>query len=390
VTVQPVVAFVLPSLNGGGAERATLNLHHHSELETMILVEHRGGDLAGDPMASDAVVIDLPEGARRATRVVALARTLRAHRPKVVVAVLSPLTTGLAARLAGCRTIFWLQNPPDFMAGIQIGKSTVMGRRGLWTLALLANGIAGASPGLLHDWSQAGVSADKLTVLPNGLELPAVLPRRHRSVSDVSPLRLLTIGRLAPQKRHDVLIRALGVIKQQHPAELTILGRGDDEAALRALAQSLALAEHVHFDGFVDDPSKYLAAADLFLLASDFEGFGNVIVEALGHGLSVVCTDVPFGPRFIAGDCDAVRLVPRDDPSAIAREVLTLAREPSSARAAEAHARAHEFSVRRVSAHFDLAIEQLLRGEAMPSWIDRGTPSLKTRSTSPSTVTEVS
>ncbi len=314
-------------------------------------------------MAHDAIIVGPLARTGRARRVIELARVLRQLRPAVVVAVLSPLTVALAARSAGSRTIFWLQNPPYFVPGIEPHKHNSMGRIGLWTLALLADAIAGAAPGLAAEWARAGVPGRKLTILPNGVELPVEVPRRHAIPADSSPLRLITIGRLAPQKRHDILIRALLEIRRHRPADLTILGRGDAEADLRALAESLGVVNHVHFEGFVANPSAYLAAADLFVLASDFEGFGNVIVEALGHGLPVVCTDAPYGPRFIAGDCQAVRLVALQDPDAIAREALSVAREPSDRWSREARARADEFSVGRVSTHFEALIERVVRGE---------------------------
>jgi glycosyltransferase involved in cell wall biosynthesis len=369
---SPTAVFVLPSLNGGGAERATLNLHHHCALDTKIIVERQEGDLLDDPMAHDAIVVGTPARAGRARRIAELVRILRGLRPAVVVAVLSPLTAALAARAASSRTLFWLQNPSHFVTGIGPHRHNAAERASLWTLALLADAVAGAAPGLMAEWATAGVRGHKLTVLPNGVDLPAEVPRR-RCIAGSSPLQLLTIGRLAPQKRHDILIRALRAIHRHRAADLTILGRGDAESELRALAESLDVADHVHFKGFVTNPSAYLAAAGLFVLASDFEGFGNVIVEALGHGLPVVCTDAPYGPGFIARGCQAVRLVPLRDPDAIAREVLYVAEQPSDVWSEAARARAEKFSVERISAHFEALIEQLMRGGQLPSWQDDST-----------------
>lgn len=370
---RSTAAFVLPSLNGGGAERATLNLHHHCALDTRVVVERREGDLLDDPMAHDAVVLGTPGGTGRARRIAALARALRQLRPAVVVAVLSPVTAALAARSASSRTMFWLQSPSYFTTGVGPHRHSPLERAALRTVALLADTIAGTAPGLVAEWARAGVPAHKLTVLPNGLERPVEVLHRRSAASDSSPLRLLTIGRLAPEKRHDILIHALREIRRHRPADLTILGRGDTEPELRALAGSLDVAGHVHFEGFVTNPSAYLADADLFVLASDFEGFGNVIVEALGHGLPVVCTDAPYGPRFIAGDCQAARLVPLGDPAAIARAVLDIAQQPSDRWPREARARAEQFSIERVCAHFERLVERLMRGEALPSWDDSST-----------------
>jgi glycosyltransferase involved in cell wall biosynthesis len=362
----PMVAFVLPSLNGGGAERAVLNLHSQSRLSTRVLVERAEGDLRDDPMAADAIALEMPEGGGRARRILPMVRALRRLRPAVVVAVLSPLTAGLAGRLAGARVVFWLQNPPHFIPGA--GRQ--LGLRGL---ASLTDAIAGATPGLCDEWSKAGAPAAKMTVLPNGLTLPARPPARRSSSSGSGSLRLLAMGRLVEQKRHDLLIQALATIRGSRPAELTILGHGELEGELRGLAGSLGLAPHVHFPGFAADPSAHLEAADVFVLASDYEGFGNVIVEALGSGLPVVCTDAPHGPAFIASDSPAVRLVPCGDPDAIARAVLETADDDDPQLALEAWRRAQAFSIERVTAHFERLIERVADREPPPQWPDRDT-----------------
>jgi glycosyltransferase involved in cell wall biosynthesis len=367
---DPLVAFVLPSLNGGGAERAVLNLHHHSSIESRLILERAEGDLLMDPMAADAISLDLSEGATRFTRMARLARVLRRLRPSVVVAALSPWTVGLAAMPSAVRVIYWLQAPSYFMPGIQRDRQLLWGRVGLRTLALFADAIAGAAPGLTGEWAAAGIAPSKLTVLPNPIELDLLSPIASRG-ADSGVVRLLTVGRLAPEKRQDVLIHALARVRKYRAAELTIVGRGDREGALRGLAESLGLGASVHFAGFVTKPARYFAAADVFLLGSDFEGFGNVIVEALGHGLPVVCTDAPYGPRFIAGDCPAVRLVALGDSDAIADAVLSVLGEGARRWASEAQARAREFSVERVSAYFGLLIERLLDDRALPVWGER-------------------
>jgi glycosyltransferase involved in cell wall biosynthesis len=126
----------------------------------------------------------------------------------------------------------------------------------------------------------------------------------------------------------------------------------------------------VTFAGFASDPGPYLRAANVFVLASDFEGFGNVIVEALAAGLPVVCTDALHGPRFIRGDCRAVTLVPRDDPRALADATIKAAQAAGPALAYEAHSRARAFSVERVSAHFDRLVQCVISGAPAPAWSD--------------------
>ncbi|AKS42756.1 Glycosyl transferase group 1 [Wenzhouxiangella marina] len=97
-----------------------------------------------------------------------------------------------------------------------------------------------------------------------------------------------------------------------------LVGAGELEEHLRHLANDLGVAEQVVFAGFHDDPAPFYASADLFVLTSDREGFGNVIVEAMAQGTPVVCTDCPFGPAEILEGGRFGRLVPVGDEVALA------------------------------------------------------------------------
>jgi len=130
--------------------------------------------------------------------------------------------------------------------------------------------------------------------------------------------RLLTVGSLKAQKNHSNLLRAFALLPRPD-ARLMLLGQGDNATALRALAEELGIAERVIFAGFHVDPSPFYATADRFILSSDNEGFGNVLVEALSFGLPVVSTDCPFGPAEILENGRWGRLVPVGDVGALAR-----------------------------------------------------------------------
>lgn len=130
--------------------------------------------------------------------------------------------------------------------------------------------------------------------------------------------RVLTVGRLKAQKNHALLLRAFRHLCLNVDARLMILGTGELAAEIEALAREQGLSEHVLMPGHVNDPSAYYRAADLFVMSSDYEGFGNVLVEALGHGLPVVSTDCPGGPREILADGRFGRLVPVGDEVALA------------------------------------------------------------------------
>ena len=114
---------------------------------------------------------------------------------------------------------------------------------------------------------------------------------------------LITIGRLSGQKNQKNLLYAFRSVLQKKPTlHLLILGVGNKEVKLRNICKELLMEENVHFMGFQTNPFKYLSRAKLFILSSDFEGLGNVIIEALALGINVVSTDCPSGPSEILDD----------------------------------------------------------------------------------------
>jgi glycosyltransferase involved in cell wall biosynthesis len=121
-----------------------------------------------------------------------------------------------------------------------------------------------------------------------------------------------------------------------------ILGRGELLTRLQAVAEEEGVAQDVIFPGFSPHPADYVASADLFVLSSDYEGFGNVLVEAMQLGVTVVSTDCPSGPREILGDGEFGRLVPVGDPEALAKAMETSLRSPSDP--AKLKARAEQLS----------------------------------------------
>jgi glycosyltransferase involved in cell wall biosynthesis len=112
----------------------------------------------------------------------------------------------------------------------------------------------------------------------------------------------------------------------------SLVGTGADEAELRTLAGGLGLSAQVIFAGFHSDPTPFYQTADLFVLSSDYEGFGNVIVEAMACGTPVVSTDCPSGPAEILENGRYGRLVPVRDAQALAdamQEALAAPHDPA-------------------------------------------------------------
>ncbi len=139
---------------------------------------------------------------------------------------------------------------------------------------------------------------------------------------------IVGIGRLTAQKDFATLIRAFKKVVSSTPSRLIILGEGPDREKLIRLAHQLRLEGLVDMPGFVDNPYAYLAKSDLFVLSSRFEGFGNVLVEALAVGTPVVSTDCPHGPREILEGGKWGLLAPVGDANALARAMLKQLKQP--------------------------------------------------------------
>ncbi|MCT7592478.1 glycosyltransferase [Aliarcobacter butzleri] len=109
---------------------------------------------------------------------------------------------------------------------------------------------------------------------------------------------IITVGSLGKRKNHSLLINAFSKIDDKE-YKLYILGKGKEESNLKSLVSELRLNERVIFLGFDNNPYKYLSKCGIFVLASNSEGFPNVLAEAMVCGCSIISTDCLSGPREI-------------------------------------------------------------------------------------------
>lgn len=140
---------------------------------------------------------------------------------------------------------------------------------------------------------------------------------------------LVACGRLHPQKGYPYLLDAILQVGKIFPVDLWIVGEGPLRPTLERQIKQLGLTDTVRLLGFQPNPYQYMAAADLFVLPSLYEGFGNVIVEAMACGTPVVATDCPHGPAEILEWGKNGLLVPPADADALARQILKALRNPS-------------------------------------------------------------
>ena len=140
----------------------------------------------------------------------------------------------------------------------------------------------------------------------------------------VEQLKIVSAGRLTQAKNYPLLLDVAEKLKElDFNFIIDIYGEGELRTQLEALIQAKKLAAHVNLKGFSKDLSSSLANYDLFLMTSSWEGFGNVLVEALESTLSIISTDCPSGPREVLGNGEFGSLVPVNDSNAIVDLIIT-------------------------------------------------------------------
>lgn len=134
--------------------------------------------------------------------------------------------------------------------------------------------------------------------------------RNQLHIAEDIPL-LITIGRLTPAKDYPNLLNAFARINPAHNAKLAIVGEGPLKSELQTLSQKLGIADRVYWLGMQKNVAEWLSAGDIFVLSSEWEGFGLVVAEAMACGRVVVATDAG-GISEVMGSSDF--LVPIKDP----------------------------------------------------------------------------
>lgn len=209
---------------------------------------------------------------------------------------------------------------------------------------------------------------EQYVVIPNGLDLEefgqrGLRPREAaRAGLRVNGRVIGTVGRLAREKGHEVLLRALA--KLPDDVQLVIVGEGEQYAALERQAAERGLAERVRFTGYVDS-RLVLRAFDIYVQPSYYEGFGLSILEAMAAGLPVVACRVG-GVADVVVDGETGLLVPAGDPEALATAVRRMLQDSELARrCGEAAAQRVRdlFSVEKMISAYDALYRETLRSE---------------------------
>lgn len=357
------VCWVLTDLSGGGAERLPLRLAPaltRAALEIVLLkdrVEHdvpsgvtvRTLGPARRSLASGAprLVAGLRHAARGADLVVggleldatcfAVACAALARRPVVAVVHTDLERTYAHFRLPGAQ--WWVY-----------GRALAACRR-----------VVAVSPEALAAARRLGVPDERLVEIPNPAP-PAPLAARSPRVAG-QPFRLLAVGRLVPEKAHDLLLDALARVADRS-ISLTLLGDGPLRAALEGQAASLGLGGRVRFAGFVRDPAPEMARAHAWVLTSPAEGLPLALLEAMQAGLPILSTRCGRAVEgLLEGEPTAGVLVDAGAAAALAAAIDALAADEPRAAAlgAAGRERVRPFTPDALAPRWEQVFEEAVR-----------------------------
>lgn len=329
------VLFIVPILGGGGAERVIVtllrNLDRTRFRAILAVIDTLPVDYRSE-IPADVEFVNL-DCARVRNAIPKVVRLVRRIEPDVVFSTLGHLNLALAA-----------------LTPIMPRRSAFIGREGtivterlkdfshpgLWRAAYRAlyprfDAVVCQSKYMQRDLVENyGLAREKTVVINNPIDLERigrglVTPGPRRAPG--GPLRLVAAGRLSKEKGYDLLLDALALLRDME-ISLTILGQGPLQADLRARVDALALGDAVSLVGFQENPHRYFAEADALVLSSRYEGFPNVVLEALASGIGVISTPAVGGVSEILEGVSGSVLADAVSAPALAKAIRKWAAEP--------------------------------------------------------------
>ena len=292
-------------------------------------------------------------------RIAAIARRLRPE----VIHCYNPRTMlygGVVARLSGVRAVlgtlsaFACLTPDTEYKFLPQRLASASGRNRLRNrlAASLVRKVVAVSPSLGRNFCRYnGIDPGRLRVVPYGVDVQrfssvpadrvAAFRAQHRLAADA--IVIGSVGRLVEQKDYPTQLRAFALAAARRPElVMLLLGDGPLRGEMEALAGSLGIADRVRFAGHSDEVPVALRAMDIYVLASKFEPYGVAILEAKAAGVALVVTRVNEVPEILGEDPatgDAAgRIVPPENPAAMADAFVALAADAGVRRALGARA----------------------------------------------------
>lgn len=362
------ICFVIPSLTSGGAERVAVTvLSGLDRKHERVLYLFSGDDGVYFDRIDPAVQVVIARERSRLRRLTELARFLKASRPDVVMPFLSYFITAVAVWMARipARVVFNQGTPTSgFLADKDFSWRSPLRRRVFaWLTTWFyrrADAVVVTSQGVANDLAtHYGVPPTRMRVLHNPVDLDAITAAAEEPLDtkrELGPV-IVAVGRLASVKGYPLLIEALTSVAG---AQAWILGEGPERAHLERLAAEQGVAGRVQFLGFQANPWRFIAQADVLALTSVYEGFGNVLIEAMACGTPVVATRSSGTEEIIRDEVNG--LLVDHSPQAVAAAVSRLLNDTAlrDRLVAQAASDVQAYALPKVAARYQHLFQELV------------------------------
>jgi len=362
------------SLSAGGAERVTANLANYWAEKgwkiTIVTMTSKEKDFYELHPTIRRIALHADQKSSRLiaaishnfNRVKALREVLKQEQPDIALAMMTTANCllALAASGTGIPTIGSEHIHPPAMP---LGRVWKWLRKTTYSRLTVLTALTSKSA----EWLRQNTWVKEVEIIQNAVPYPLDRQPPFVAPCEIVPecrKLLLGVGRLAWQKGFDWLITAFGRLAGDfRDWDLAIVGDGPELETLREMAARLNLSQRIFFPGKVGNLRDWYEAADLYVMSSRFEGFGNTLAEALAHGLPAVSMDCDTGPRDIIRPGIDGLLTPPNDVEALAQGVATLMkddklRQQMAARAVEARRR---FSLEKISGQWEALFMEILK-----------------------------
>ncbi|MBU9713493.1 glycosyltransferase [Evansella tamaricis] len=358
--VENKIALYIPTLNGGGAERMIINLaksfNDKGYNVELIVSKYKGPYISLLPDNLPIVDLNVSKGYMALP---GLIKYLKNNKPDVILSALSlaNIICLLAKQFSRVNTRVIVSERNHLSSAIRNSRNYKLRLIPFFIKKLYpkADKVVTISNGIANDLiAYCQLPETNITTIYNPAYTTDILEKGYQKLNNKIFYEethvILGVGRLVPQKDFPTLIKAFKIVNQKVKAKLVILGEGSERGHLEKIVKDLDLENDVILPGFVNNPFAYMSNASLFVLSSAWEGFGNVLVEAMACGVGVVSTNCPSGPSEILEDGKFGTLVEVGDEIGMANAIIDYLRKPKDSGLLKD--RAMDFSLEKISEQY--------------------------------------
>ncbi len=365
------ILFIALSLEGGGAERVIqllLEGLYRKKYKLKLIVFN---DILEYNIPNDVEMVCLNKKSRYdfIKLIWKLARIYNRERPFIVLSFLTyaNIISAIAKFFSRWKGKLVLTEHSNITMSLENSKAKTIKKWLIQSSYPQSDYVVCVSNGAKNDLSRTfSIPRMKLKTIYNAVDVQSVgemaeqVPP-HPWFKDKEIPIIISAGRLVKLKAYPDLLRAFASVRKKTNCHLVIMGQGEERGNLERLADDLGISKNVAMVGFQENPFSFISNSDVFVLSSRWEGFGNVIIEAMACGVPVISTDCPYGPNEIITDGVNGLLVPVGDVEAMADAIMTLLRNHElRARLADAgRKRAEYFSVDKMVAEYEKVFKEV-------------------------------